>query len=372
MEVARLRLRLCDDLGRQGLGLSGLDGAHLARLALVRSGVLPPCREVDPVHGGFDRGVDLDVGDHRLEYRVAQARHRGLEGRLHVAAQLPLGHEELVEGEPGHGGAQRVEEARLDLLGRGGQPVVCGLHRHIALLHLILHGDAKREEDVILGLGLADGIELLQAHAQLRRHAIAQERVEQMAARLRDHRVLTKALEDLHRARRHHRPWEAARQAAARGAAHLHHRVEERPGGGRGAARGAEALGLGLRQLLRPLSLHLAGWLRAALGWLRLAGQVRRLWGGAGRFRKAAALRCHSVRLRRRRVRAGDLHEDRLAGRDAHRHDDLDLPAVGVLYEHPLAGDDPRWYCDLQLHAHPPRLLWPCSRVARRCLRTGC
>ena len=79
------------------------------------------------------------------------------------------------------------------------------------------------------------------------------------------------------------------------------------------------------------------------------------------RFRRG--LRCGIIRLWHR---GGDLHQDRLARLHARWHDDRDLAAVRVLHEHLLAGDNPRWDGDLQLHAHAARVAMMCVPSARR------
>ena len=108
----------------------------------------------------------------------------------HARAQFPrthlrdllLGGENVVQIDARNVAAHHVEDIRGDLAARVGQLVV----RLIGVLavHLVLHGDARHNKDVVLRLGLALHVELLHAQRQGAHHLLAEGAVDAVAARL--------------------------------------------------------------------------------------------------------------------------------------------------------------------------------------------
>ena len=137
-------------------------------LSILR-GQAQPLRLVDVVHRTLDFLVGVDVSDGRGEDGVAEGAHRRGELALDVLRDLLLGREDVVQIDLGHRRAHDIEHIRLDLLLGVGEAVVRILDGLLVVVDLVLHGHADQHEDVILGLGLAGDLHLLEAHRHLAR-----------------------------------------------------------------------------------------------------------------------------------------------------------------------------------------------------------
>ena len=137
-------------------------------LSILR-GQAQPLRLVDVVHRTLDFLVGVDVSDGRGEDGVAEGAHRRGELALDVLRDLLLGREDIVQIDLGHRRAHDIEHIRLDLLLGVGEAVVRILDGLLVVVDLVLHGHADQHEDVILGLGLAGDLHLLEAHRHLAR-----------------------------------------------------------------------------------------------------------------------------------------------------------------------------------------------------------
>ena len=135
-------------------------------LSILR-GQAQPLRLVDVIHRTLDFLVGVDVGDGRGEDGVAEGAHRRGELALDVLRDLLLGREDVVQIDLRHRRAHDIEHIRLDLLLGVGEAVVRILDGLLVVVDLVLHGHADQHEDVILGLGLAGDLHLLEAHRHL-------------------------------------------------------------------------------------------------------------------------------------------------------------------------------------------------------------
>mmetsp|Transcript_9485 Transcript_9485/g.28041 ORF Transcript_9485/g.28041 Transcript_9485/m.28041 type:complete len:490 (-) Transcript_9485:218-1687(-) len=176
------------------LGL--LDGADLDRLALVLRRDAQPLHLVDLVHRALHLRVGVNVGDRGREDLVAKRSHGHLKLLLDVLGDLLLGREHVVQLDLRHRRAHDVEDIRLDLRARVGEAVVRGVDRLVVCLDLELDGDLDGDEDVVLGLGLAHHLHLLQTHRDGARHAV-HARHDDGQTRARDMGESAAALDDL-------------------------------------------------------------------------------------------------------------------------------------------------------------------------------
>mmetsp|Transcript_45005 Transcript_45005/g.118803 ORF Transcript_45005/g.118803 Transcript_45005/m.118803 type:complete len:425 (+) Transcript_45005:228-1502(+) len=191
-----LRVGLGLDLGAARLRLGLLDGADLDRLALVLRRDAQPLHLVDLVHRALHLRVGVNVGDRGREDLVAKRSHGHLKLLLDVLGDLLLGREHVVQLDLRHRRAHDVEDIRLDLRARVGEAVVRGVDRLVVCLDLELDGDLDGDEDVVLGLGLAHHLHLLQTHRDGARHAV-HARHDDGQTRARDMGESAAALDDL-------------------------------------------------------------------------------------------------------------------------------------------------------------------------------
>mmetsp|Transcript_24740 Transcript_24740/g.52736 ORF Transcript_24740/g.52736 Transcript_24740/m.52736 type:complete len:247 (-) Transcript_24740:248-988(-) len=146
------------------LRLGVLHLADLVGLRLVGRRLLQAPRGVDLVHRRLDLRVGGEVGHEGVHNAVPVILHDGLELLQHGLSDVVLGLERLVQLHAGDGGPDDVVHVRLDLAGgaREAVPRVVGGLGH----HLVLHGHADLDEDVVLSFRLAEDIELLDAEGE--------------------------------------------------------------------------------------------------------------------------------------------------------------------------------------------------------------
>ena len=128
---------------------------------------------------------------------------------------LLLGCEDVVQLDLGHRRAHHVKHIRLDLLLGVGEAVVRVLDRLLVFVDLVLHGHTDQHEDVILGLGLAGDLHLLEPHRHRGGGELTEARNHNVQAWLRNLGELSKLLDKRDRPRVHsHARDESTRHSA--------------------------------------------------------------------------------------------------------------------------------------------------------------
>lgn len=108
---------------------------------------------------------------------------------------LLLGGEDVVQLDLGHRRAHNVKHIRLDLLFGVCEAIVRILDGLLVLVDLVLHGHLNHHEDVILGLGLAGDLHLLEPHRDRGGGELTEARNHDVQAWPRNLRELSKLLD---------------------------------------------------------------------------------------------------------------------------------------------------------------------------------
>ena len=140
----------------------------------------PHTLTVDVVHGGLDVRVGVEVDDERGDDLVAVLAHQRRQLRLDRVRDLVLARKGLVQVQARNRRANHVKDVRADL-GLGVGELVKGAG-DLVLHHLVLHRHHHLHEDVVLGLGVAGDVQVLDAQRDLV-HEVLHRTQETVAAR---------------------------------------------------------------------------------------------------------------------------------------------------------------------------------------------
>mmetsp|Transcript_17630 Transcript_17630/g.29304 ORF Transcript_17630/g.29304 Transcript_17630/m.29304 type:complete len:288 (+) Transcript_17630:281-1144(+) len=151
-----------------GLGLGGLGELDLVGLGLVGGSLLEAAGGVDLVHGGFDLGVGGQVGNEAVDDLVAVILHHITELRHNGGGDVGLRGKRIIEFHARDGGTHHVKHITLDLASGIAEAVVRIVGRSDQ--DAVLDGDGHLDKDIVLGLGLANDVELLDAKGEPTSH----------------------------------------------------------------------------------------------------------------------------------------------------------------------------------------------------------